>query len=488
MTITLTISERLASLSSDSAVVAGNTYPVAVDLGEEWTGSLYLRVRFGSQYYDIPFASTDSSVDVQMPVGYPEVGLGVYSEALEICSSEARLRLERSILEAGANVVAFDGELYDQWAGEVTELLVDDALDASSPRPVANSAVTPGILGALRKDVQTAQTVAGPVAFEKNIEAFAEIGFGTFSGNLLAGEALRIVSYERPVTASKLAFRISDSSSALAIDVDIFVGTGSNPSGQIRATSNRFWDGVISLTYNSGTNKIHVWMVPGTDMALSVSVSLAASDGEAPRPAESIAVADPAGERSLGSIQPSEGSSTMTLIGGNKSNADFPKWYCLASIQAATASNTGVGGVFMLASLLTGIAPVYGILYVSQRAGTSNGRAQWLCCSDATEQEDIAILMNGGNLEVWGKQRYRWHVWEVGLMAKWTSNSLSERQWTIYARQDGQAELPSGEGVSVAYPLMPRASSSALAGMMMASPRTVQTEGLFDPEEPEEKR
>ena len=101
MTITLTVAGRIATVDATTHVVAGNTYPVTLSLDSEWTGSLYLRVRFGSLYYDIPFASSAASVDVQMPVGYPEVGIGVFSEALEICTNEARVRLLRSILEAG---------------------------------------------------------------------------------------------------------------------------------------------------------------------------------------------------------------------------------------------------------------------------------------------------------------------------------------------------------------------------------------------------
>lgn len=142
MTITLTVAGRIATVEADGHVVAGNTYPVALSLDSEWTGSLYLRVRFGSLYYDIPFASSAASVDVQMPVGYPEVGIGVYSEALEICTNEARVRLLRSILEAGEQVVEFDSDLYDQWAGEVTTLLTDDAFDSTSDRPVKNSVIT----------------------------------------------------------------------------------------------------------------------------------------------------------------------------------------------------------------------------------------------------------------------------------------------------------------------------------------------------------
>ena len=142
MTITLTVAGRIATVDATTHVVAGNTYPVALSLDSDWTGSLYLRVRFGSLYYDIPFASSATSVDVQMPVGYPEVGIGVYSEALEICTSEARVRLLRSILEAGEQVVEFDSDLYDQWAGEVSELLCDDAFDSTSDRPVKNSVIT----------------------------------------------------------------------------------------------------------------------------------------------------------------------------------------------------------------------------------------------------------------------------------------------------------------------------------------------------------
>ena len=142
MTITLTVAGRIATVDATTHVVAGNTYPVTLSLDSEWTGNLYLRVRFGSLYYDIPFASSAASVDVQMPVGYPEVGIGVFSEALEICTNEARVRLLRSILEAGEQVVEFDSDLYDQWAGEVTTLLTDDAFDAESTRPVQNAVLT----------------------------------------------------------------------------------------------------------------------------------------------------------------------------------------------------------------------------------------------------------------------------------------------------------------------------------------------------------
>ena len=142
MTITLTVAGRIATVEADGHVVAGNTYPVTLALDSEWTGSLFMRVRFGSQYYDIPFASSDTSVNVQFPVGYPEVGIGVFSEALEICTNEARVRLLRSILEAGEQVVEFDSDLYDQWAGEVTTLLTDDAFDAESTRPVQNAVLT----------------------------------------------------------------------------------------------------------------------------------------------------------------------------------------------------------------------------------------------------------------------------------------------------------------------------------------------------------
>ena len=161
MTITLTVAGRIATVDATTHVVAGNTYPVTLSLDSEWTGSLYLRVRFGSLYYDIPFASSAASVDVQMPVGYPEVGIGVYSEALEICTCEARVRLLRSILEAGEQVVEFDSDLYEQWAGEVTALLTDDAFDAESTRPVQNAVIT-----AWKNQVEGgAMTIGGAKAF-----------------------------------------------------------------------------------------------------------------------------------------------------------------------------------------------------------------------------------------------------------------------------------------------------------------------------------
>ena len=141
-TSTFRAKDRLAYFASSDRIVAGNTYAVTLDLDGEWTGSLYMRVRFGSFYYDIPFASSASSVSVQMPVGYAAVGIGIFSEALEICTSEARVDLERSILEAGENVVEFDSDLYDQWENEVTELLTDSEFDAESTKPVQNATIT----------------------------------------------------------------------------------------------------------------------------------------------------------------------------------------------------------------------------------------------------------------------------------------------------------------------------------------------------------
>ncbi|MBR3274908.1 MAG: hypothetical protein IKF98_13455 [Clostridia bacterium] len=142
MTITIAVAGRIATATATTQVVAGNTYPVAASLDSEWTGNLFMRVRFGSLYYDIPFASTDTAVNVQFPVGYPEVGIGIFSEALQVCTNEVRVKLLRSILEAGEQVVEFDGDLYDQWEGEVTALLTDDAFDATSTRPVQNAVIT----------------------------------------------------------------------------------------------------------------------------------------------------------------------------------------------------------------------------------------------------------------------------------------------------------------------------------------------------------
>lgn len=131
--LTFRASDRLAAAEADAGLVAGNSYAVAVDLDEEWTGTLYMRVRFGSYYYDVPFQSTDPSVTVQMPAGYPAVGLGVYSEALGICTSEARLDLLRSILEEGAEAVAFDGDLYEQWeSGQLDRLTTGDIEEGST--------------------------------------------------------------------------------------------------------------------------------------------------------------------------------------------------------------------------------------------------------------------------------------------------------------------------------------------------------------------
>lgn len=140
MTTTLTVADRIATISTDEKIVAGNTYAVTLSLDSEWTGTYYVRVRFGSLYYDIP--ASGSSVNVQIPVGYPEVGLGIYSENIGICTNEVRIKVLRSILEQGVSVVEFDTDLYTQWQNEVSELVCDSDFDAESDRPVKNSVIT----------------------------------------------------------------------------------------------------------------------------------------------------------------------------------------------------------------------------------------------------------------------------------------------------------------------------------------------------------
>lgn len=140
MTTTLAVVNRIATISTDEKIVAGNTYAVTLSLDSEWTGTYYVRVRFGSLYYDIP--ASGSSVDVQIPVGYPEVGLGIYSENIGICTNEVRVKVLRSILEQGVSVVEFDTDLYNQWQNEVSELVCDSDFDAESDRPVKNSVLT----------------------------------------------------------------------------------------------------------------------------------------------------------------------------------------------------------------------------------------------------------------------------------------------------------------------------------------------------------
>ena len=208
MTITLTVAGRIATVDATTHVVAGNTYPVTLSLDSEWTGNLYLRVRFGSLYYDIPFASSAASVDVQMPVGYPEVGIGVFSEALEICTNEARVRLLRSILEAGEQVVEFDSDLYDQWAGEVTTLLTDDAFDAESTRPVQNAVITawkntvPLDSALVHKTGN--ETIGGVKTFSEHLNLSKNLNYNSTLGYLEAGNKFQVACYDQKDNASNL--------------------------------------------------------------------------------------------------------------------------------------------------------------------------------------------------------------------------------------------------------------------------------------------
>ena len=141
MTTTITVTDRIAEVSSDDAMVAGNTYSVALSLDSEWSGTCYVRVRFGPYYYDIPFSASSATADVQMPIGYPEVGIGVYSEALGICTNETRIKALRSILETGVAAVEFDSDLYEQWESDQIARLMTGDIEEGGTLAVTSGAV-----------------------------------------------------------------------------------------------------------------------------------------------------------------------------------------------------------------------------------------------------------------------------------------------------------------------------------------------------------
>ena len=138
--INLTIKDKIVTATASVPIVCGNTYHFVVNFDDEWENvtNKVGRIRFGAEYYDIPFQGTDFSAT--MPFDVPLIEVGVYSDSV-ITTSGAKLRMVQAILSGNGTYVEFSDELYEQYKTEMSDMLVDQSLDPTSNHAVSNKVV-----------------------------------------------------------------------------------------------------------------------------------------------------------------------------------------------------------------------------------------------------------------------------------------------------------------------------------------------------------
>lgn len=477
-TITFQVAERIATITTDDPIVAGNTYPMDLTLDSEWSGTAYVRVRFGSQHYDIPVSISGgaATAQVQLPLGFPEIGVGLYSDDQEQCTNEVRLRIERSILDSNTEPVVFDDDLYDQWVGEVTDLLVDDHLDASSGRPIANSVVAALDSEVVKKDVTALQTITGPLALEKVADGRGSVVFGSYNGNVSSGRYLRIASFARPAgDHSHVKVRLLKRDAPQWIDVDLSLdSSGSEITGLASATCNFATRNEVVLAYSDSNDFYAVYVNTAASTpynVVSVLVEAVNQAGEAIplRPSQGMAVSSNISSmRELSRGLPLDVGYNLRMTTVSNAQATYPVWNLLATATPGGSNNSGIAGVFLLSTTNPEFTPLFGILHVSQRTGsTPDLRAAWMCCSSSVQSEDIALVQREGRVELWGKQRTRYVSWVATVMTSWRNSNNTGGVWTLEDADESQADLPSGEGVYSVYSTLPNGSQANMASLAM---------------------
>lgn len=494
--ITASVSSKILGLNA-STLVAGNEYPMVMTFDSEWSGTVYVRVHFGPYHYDIPTTVTAGTATVQMPIGYPEVGIGIYSEALGLCTNEARVRVTKCILESGTEPVVFDNALYEQWEGEVTSLLVDDALDAESGRPIANSVVAALDEAALKKTDVGLQTVAGAVAFEKAVKAQAAWVHAAYSGSVASGRYLKLFDFARPSGTVAVTLRVTyrDSSKATVIQAGNLKLTGGQPYGALHVESNFPDTNTYVVAYTSGADAYEVYMhASGTSTRnLVVTVEGAVSTGsdvqiKVDGLSSSItnAASMTSGAETLAEVAAVDTGFNLTM-GRTATTEAFPNWRPIWQAAVNATSGTSVSGIFVVSvgNSLGGYQ--YGICQLSQRTTSSDPalRLEWMCAA-GIQAADYAVVQQDGYVQLWAKKTSRYQEPVAVVLTGWRNYTSAG---TIWAQPDSTApvdDLPSGEGVYSAVSILNGVQGVLLGMSPLSAPGGDGDRG--EPGEGEEQR
>ena len=482
VTISAAISNRILAIEA-AEVVAGNDYAMTVAYDSEWSGTVYVRVRFGPYHYDIPTTVSAGTVTVQMPIGYPEVGIGIFSEALEICTNEARVRVTKCILESGTEPVEFDDALYDQWTGEVTSLLVDDAFDSTSDRPIANRVVTALDASALKKDVLTSQTVQGPLVLDGTVKAQPAWVHAAYNSSVASGRYLKLFTFARPSGTASVRLRVTYRDAARYTDINLgnLKVTSGTPYGDLHVESNFPDLNTYVLAYRSSNDSYEAYMhTTGTATRnVVVTVEGAASTatgsqikvvGLTSSITSSTSIAS--GAESLAEVNAVDLGYNL-VMGRSHDDETFPNWQCIYETAVNTTASTSVCGVFLVSTGNPALGGYrYGICQLSQRtSSTPNLPFEWLCACNV-DPSDFAIVQQDGKVQMWARQTSRYQETVACPLTAWRNYQAIGVTWAQPSEITPQQSLPSGEGVYVAYSILngTQGTASLAMGLMGAAP------------------
>ena len=478
MSIAATISGRILSIDAGGEVVAGNDYPMTITYDSEWSGTVYVRVRFGSYHYDIPATVSSGAATVQMPIGYPEVGIGIFSETLGICTNEARVRVTKCILESGTEPVEFDDALYEQWEGEVTALLVDDAFDDTSDRPIANRVVAALDSSALKKDVQTSQTVQGPLVLDGTVKAQSAWVHAAYNSSVASGRYLKLFTFAEPSGTASVSLKITYRSNAQYTDLEL--GGLSSGAGEIHVESNFADRNTYVLGYNSTSHSYEVYLHAvgaGTrNIVVTVEGAVSTATGTQIKvvgltSSITTSASMSSGTASLSEVNAVDIGFNLTM-GRTASTEAYPNWRPIWQATVNATSGTSVSGVFVVSvgNSLGGYQ--YGICQLSQRTTSSDPalRLEWMCAAGISAS-DYAVVQQAGYVQLWAKKTSRYQEPVAVVLTGWRNYTSAGTIWTQPDSTEPVDSLPSGEGVYSALSIL-NGTQGTLA--MMMSPSALQ--------------
>ena len=486
MSIPITVSDRILEIDllRVDPLVCANQYEFSVTFDAEWTSitQRYARVRFGGQYYEIPFTGTTFTAN--MPSAVPMVEIGIYGG--DVATSVKRVPLLGSILDSQGQMVEFDSELYDQWDAAVTALLTDDALDAESAHPVANSVITPKLNDAVYKTTGGTQTITNDVVITGKTDALALRTLATYNSSVTSGRFLRIYRFVRPAGAQwrvtiKIVYR--DKAAYDLVQAQGTYANGEVTGGAIEVMASWNHKQEYSLTYDSSNDRFDIYFkASGTGVRpIDVVLVEAYSDDGAIQPAMvgSIGSATSRTGTEIASADPVLMNFNLDATISKLSYSATP-WHRFAYASISTTTGAGMIGLFYV-STYSPLVEFFGFLQVGQRtAPTPTLRMRFMAGYNITP-ENFAIVQRDGLVELWYKQTAQYGVLETICISGWRHTS-SRSPWVVPSADDQElaADLPSGEGifsaVSVISDLEPPAS------LAMMSPSSLQGLEISEPD------
>jgi hypothetical protein len=502
MSIPVKVTDRILEIDllRVDPLVCANQYSFAVTFDSEWESitQRYARIRFGGQYYEIPFTGTTFTAN--MPSGVPMVEIGIYGGT--IATSVKRVPLLASVLDVQGTMVEFDSELFDQWDAAVTALLTDDALDAESAHPVANSVITPMLQDAVYKTTGGTQTIENDVVITGKTDALALRTLASYNSSVNSGRFLRIYRFVRPSGAKwALTLRVDrrDRAGYNIVQIQAAYANGEVTGGAISVMTSYGNREAYSLTYDSANDRFDVYFKASGTSVRPINVVLVDgySDDGVIQPAMvgSIASSTSRAGTLIAEADPKAMNYNLDMIQSKSSTAT--PWHRIAYASAPSTIGLGIGAFFMVSTSSPILSEMFGMFHVGQRTTTPTpGLTMKWFGGYGIDPDDWAVVQRDGLVEIWYHQSAQYAVPETVFLTGWRSNNYYV-PWTVddADSQELAAALPSGEGIfsaaSTISVLTPPASlammsPSALQGMALDAP-DAQTDGDGDRNQEEQR-